>query len=59
MTDAEFRALVRQMRDAQKKWFNARTRTQEGLETSKSLERQVDNELKRDEQPGLFGRETG
>jgi hypothetical protein len=57
MTEAEFRALVRQMRNAQKKWFNPRTRTQEGLETSKSLERQVDNELKRDEQPGLFGKE--
>jgi hypothetical protein len=57
MTDAEFRNLVRQMRAAQSRWFNPKTRTQEVLELSRSLERQVDRELAKDGQKTLFDRE--
>jgi len=55
MTVVEFRNLVKQMRTAQKKWFNAATRTQEVLQESKGLERRVDQAIKELESgPSLF-----
>ena len=41
--EAAFRALVKDMRDAQKDYF--RTRSQDALRRSKALERRVDSEL--------------
>lgn len=43
MSDPEFRALVREMRDAQKEYFRCRMR--EVLVRSKQLEKQVDAAL--------------
>lgn len=45
----QFRDLVRNMRAAQREYF--RTRSHFVLQRSKELERQVDAELKADEQP--------
>lgn len=42
MTLIELAKLVKEMRDAQKRWFNPNTRTQEVLTESKRLERRVD-----------------
>lgn len=56
MGNDEFRALVRQMRNAQRRWFKSKGRDHEALELSKNLERQVDRELRMDEQPTLFGK---
>lgn len=55
MSDAEFRALVRKMRETQREYF--KNRSADVLSRSKDLERQVDAELKaasRAEQPNLF-----
>ena len=41
--EAAFRALVKDMREAQKDYF--RTRSQDALKRSKALERRVDSEL--------------
>ena len=41
--ETAFRALVKDMRDAQKDYF--RTRSQDALRRSKALERRVDSEL--------------
>ena len=48
MTDLEFRALVRDMREAQKEYFRRRDR--EVLIRSKGLEGQVDAALQRPEE---------
>lgn len=55
MNDTEFRDLVRRMRAAQKRWFDPRTKNDEALELSKSLERQVDRALADQGQGLLFG----
>lgn len=54
--DAEFRDLVRRMREAQTEYFQ--TRDRDVLSISKSLERQVDAELERGLHPGLFDQEV-
>lgn len=54
MTHDEFKALVAEMRHAQREYF--RTRTSTALEDSKRLERQVDEALKDDRQKPLFDR---
>lgn len=43
MAEDNFKALVKQMRDAQKEYF--RTRTHDSLQRSKALESRVDAEL--------------
>jgi hypothetical protein len=48
MTDSDFRALVRRMRAAQRRYFARR----DNLDECKQLERAVDEEAR--EQPGLF-----
>ncbi len=48
MTDTEFRALVRRMRSAQRRYFAKR----DNLDEAKALEREVDREA--EEQPSLF-----
>lgn len=54
MTDADFRDLVRQMRAAQKRYFELRRR--DDLLASKDYERRVDHELERGDAPDLFDR---
>ena len=49
---AEFVALVREMRQAQKEYF--KTRDRDVLNRSKSLERQVDKAIEAMNAPGLF-----
>lgn len=56
MTHDEFKALVAEMRHAQRRYFNARTF--ENLEEAKRLERLVDEALKDDRQKPLFGDEA-
>lgn len=51
MTDKDFRELVRRMREAQQNYFRTRHKTY--LDYSRSLEKQVDAEL-RDDTPKLF-----
>ncbi len=53
MTTAEFRDLVKRLRDAQKRWFDKKDRT--ALDEAKRLEREVDAELTMDGQQELFG----
>lgn len=53
MTPAEFRDLVKRMRDAQKLWFDRKDRT--ALDEAKRLEREVDAEIALDGQKELFG----
>lgn len=53
MDGLQFRQLVRSLRAAQKRYF--RDRRPQDLETSKSLERQVDRELENEGQGELFG----
>lgn len=58
MEPAEFKELVRRMRECQKNYF--RTRTTEALRESKSLERQVDEALSfkpSKNSPSMFGGE--
>lgn len=45
MTHAEFLELVALMRAAQRRWFDPTTRTQEVLQESRGLERQVDRAI--------------
>lgn len=47
MNDHQFRDLVRRMRQAQKEYF--RTRNSGWLRLSKDLEKQIDDELRHDE----------
>lgn len=56
MDSVQFRRLVREMREAQKRYF--KTRSLDVLETSKRLEREVDRELENDGQGVLFGDEA-
>ena len=51
MTDKDFRELVRRMREAQQNYFRTRHKTY--LDYSRSLEKQVDAELRVGE-PNLF-----
>lgn len=51
MTEKDFRELVRRMREAQQNYF--RTRRKAYLDHSRSLEKQVDAELRNDT-PNLF-----
>ena len=51
MTDKDFRELVRRMREAQQNYFRTRHKTY--LDYSRSLEKQVDAELRNDT-PNLF-----
>lgn len=51
MNEADFRALVRKLRKAQREYF--RTRDRNVLDASKAIEREVDAELETDT-PGLF-----
>lgn len=53
MPHDEFKALVAEMRHAQREYF--RIRTLVWLEESKRLERLVDESLKHDRQKPLFG----
>ena len=52
MNEAEFRALVRKMRDAQYHYF--KLRTSDTLRAAKDYERRVDAELADVKQPGFF-----
>ena len=52
MTDAEFRVLVLEMREAQKQYF--KTRDASHLRAAKDYERRVDVELIDKKQPGFF-----
>jgi hypothetical protein len=52
MTPSEFKDLVRQMRNAQQRYFH--TRTQQDLRYAKDYERRVDLELNTDQSAGLF-----
>ena len=52
MTDAEFRDLVRKMRNAQSEYFG--NRTPDRLRAAKDYERRVDAALKEDSGEGLF-----
>lgn len=56
--EAAFRALVKDMREAQKDYF--RTRSQDALKRSKALERRVDSELEKaaSRQASLFDSPT-
>lgn len=55
----DFKDLVRQMRDAQKRYFNPKTRSVQVLQESKQLEAQVDEVINPQPtlQMGLFPRE--
>lgn len=55
MNDQDFRRLVADMRNAQRRYF--RNRKTEDLEESKALERQVDVELRTTGQQEMFGEE--
>lgn len=61
MTHDEFIELVADMRSAQRRWFNPKTRTQAVLQESIRLERLVDREVEEhragrcDNQGRLFG----
>lgn len=52
MDNIEFRRLVKEMRTAQKNWFELRQH--QYLEQSKDLERRVDRELEENGQGQLF-----
>jgi hypothetical protein len=57
MTVTQFRELVRQMRKAQQQYYaTARDNSQKNslLVLSKQLEKEVDQELKKDVEPKLF-----
>ena len=45
ITDSAFRRLVKEMREAQRKWF--KDHDANALEAAKRLERHVDREIKR------------
>ena len=48
----EFKTLVKQMREAQKKYF--KTKEKFWLQRAKNLEKQVDTQLTENETPNLF-----
>ena len=55
MAENEFRALVAQMREAQRRWFS--TKNQDALTQAKQLEKRVDAELAaKNDQQSLFDR---
>lgn len=53
MNHIEFLKTVKDMRDAQKEYF--KTRSFSALEKSRHLEKRVDQMIKDNENPGLFG----
>lgn len=59
--DAEFLKLAREMREAQKAYFNKRTRSAETLDQATKLEREFDyviREIMQQQQPQLFGEDA-
>lgn len=58
--DSEFLKLCREMRQAQKEYFDKRTRSQQVLDKARKLEREFDAALARmvkRQEPGLFTEE--
>lgn len=52
MKPAEFKELVAKMRQAQKEYFNPKTRSLQVLEKARALEKEVDKQLSINEQTG-------